>query len=180
MCRQWPSTVTKSAVSSIASSATGNNESIHGVRETMTSLKSSGTLTTILWIPSHVGIRGNEEADRLATRECSSPWGTRIKINLSPSEKISIAKTDWKEKILLNLKNCHKPCIQSRKTTGLVRCSITRIDITACLQRLRSGHNQGPQTLFFSLFLAITLVTQILCLTYYALTWTSTQPYNSR
>jgi ribonuclease HI len=132
----------KSVVSSIASSAPGNNESLHGVRETMASLKASGTLTTILWIPSHVGIRGNEEADRLATRECSSPTGTRIKINLSPSEKISIVKTDWKEKVLLNLKNCHKPCIQSRKTTGLVRWLYHKERcVTVCLKRLRSGHN---------------------------------------
>jgi ribonuclease HI len=132
----------KSAVSSIASSAPGNNESLHGIRETMASLKSSGTLTTILWIPSHVGIRGNEEADRLATRECSSPTGTRIKINLSPSEKISIVRTDWKEKVLLNLKNCLKPCIQSRISTGLVRWLYHKDrGITVCLQRLRSGHN---------------------------------------
>ena len=104
----------KSMVSSIASSTSGNNEALHGVREIMASLKSSGTLTTILWIPRHVGIRGNEKAYRLATQECSSPTGTRIKgqpKGLCKGQpiairKISIVKMDWNEKVLVHLKIC--------------------------------------------------------------------------
>jgi hypothetical protein len=41
-----------------------------------------------------------------------------------------------------NKENCHKPCIQSKKTTGLVRWRYHKERcVTVCLQRLRLGHN---------------------------------------
>ncbi|XP_045025198.1 uncharacterized protein LOC123469924 [Daphnia magna] len=131
-----------SVVKAIGSTTPGNNETLHQIRETISSLKSSGTQTSLTWIPSHVGIQGNEVADRLAQTECTKPSGAKANHKLSPSEKISIAKAEWRKDHLLYLKTCRKACIQTMSRTGLTKWFHHKERaITVCLHRLRTGHN---------------------------------------
>ncbi|XP_045029832.1 uncharacterized protein LOC123472429 [Daphnia magna] len=55
-------------------------------------LKGSGTITYITWIPSHVGILGNEMADTLASDSCNIPLSKHINNPLSTYEKIALFK----------------------------------------------------------------------------------------
>jgi hypothetical protein len=103
-----------SAIQAILSSELPDNEAIPDIHELIHSLKSSGTQTTLVWIPSHTGIEGNEEADKLATYQ-SSLESTNI-INLSPSEITSIFKKHWTENHLQFLKTCQKRCITFRSS----------------------------------------------------------------
>jgi ribonuclease HI len=73
-----------SVIKTITSTNPGNNEILHHIRETIASLSSSGTRTSLTWIPCHVSIEGNEEADRLAQCECTNPSGTKADYPLSP------------------------------------------------------------------------------------------------
>jgi hypothetical protein len=131
-----------SVIKTIASTNPGNNEIVHHIRETIASLSSSGTRTSLTWIPSHVGIEGNEEADRLAQYECTNPSGTKADYPLSPSEKIGLLRADWKENLLGNLKKCQKTCIQVMTKTGRTDWFHHKDRATTiCLHRLRSGHN---------------------------------------
>ncbi|KAI9556031.1 hypothetical protein GHT06_018598 [Daphnia sinensis] len=130
-----------SVVKTIGSTTPGYNETLHQIIETISSLKSSGTQTTLIWIPSHVGIHGNEVADRLAQTECTKPSGAKANHKLSPSEKMSIIKNDWRNDHLLYLKSCQKASIQAMSRTGLTKCFHHRERaITVCLHRLRTGH----------------------------------------
>lgn len=57
------------AIKAITSVDPAKNEAITDIRELIGSLKSSGTRTTLAWIPSHVGIEGKVLADKRATLE---------------------------------------------------------------------------------------------------------------
>jgi ribonuclease HI len=61
------------AIKTIASNTYTDNDTVATTRELIASLKSSRTLTTLAWIPSHTEIEGNETADRLASNECANP-----------------------------------------------------------------------------------------------------------
>ncbi|KAK4027823.1 hypothetical protein OUZ56_016964 [Daphnia magna] len=90
-----------------------NNEAVSDARETIASLKSSGTATSIVWIPSHTGIEGKEKADRLAATECTNQNGNKIANNLSAEEIISLTKANWRDDLLSTLRQCQKKCIQA-------------------------------------------------------------------
>jgi hypothetical protein len=97
---------------------------------------------TLIWIPSHTEIPGNDTVDNLASTECSSPTGNRIGNNLSAAEQLGIFRSDWTEAWLHRLKSCRKPTVQ-------IRTQIRRIEwhfspdrqASICLHGLRSGHN---------------------------------------
>jgi hypothetical protein len=84
---------------------------------------------------------GNETADRLASAQCSSPTGNKLKNKLTVAEKLGIFRNDWMESWLHRLKFCQKPTVQ-------IRTQLRRIDwhfsinrqASVCLHRLRSGH----------------------------------------
>ncbi|XP_045027933.1 uncharacterized protein LOC123471099 [Daphnia magna] len=130
------------AIKTIMSATQTNNEAVSDARETIASLKSSGTATTIVWIPSHTGIEGNEKADRLAAIECTNQNGNKLANNLSVEEIISLSKANWRDNCLSTLRECQKKCIQVRKRLGVIKWhQHNNRKIATCLHRLRSGHH---------------------------------------
>jgi ribonuclease HI len=60
---------------------------------TLDNCKSSGIKVNLYWIPSHVGIPGNEVADRLASEESNHLFPTRSNQNqLSSAEQAALLK----------------------------------------------------------------------------------------
>lgn len=72
----------KSIIQTLNSPGKEKQPIVHAIIRAGEALRSAGTKTTLYWIPSHVGIEGNEIADKLASRESLSN---------EPSNKISNA-----------------------------------------------------------------------------------------
>nr|CAH0109852.1 unnamed protein product [Daphnia galeata] len=135
-------TDSSSSIQAISSTAPSDNESIAEIRELIDSLLSSGTRTSLYWIPSHAGIPGNEATDTLAVNQCSSSPDPTLLTHLSPDEKTAVIKKSWSHDHLRALKNCKKKCIQMRTSFKPIKWHHhpTR-KIAISLHRLRSGHN---------------------------------------
>ncbi|KZS03634.1 Uncharacterized protein APZ42_033627 [Daphnia magna] len=130
------------AILVIKSSNPSENEAISEIRELMDSLLSSGTLTTLIWIPSHCGIAGNEQVDKLAVNQQANETDNKISNKLSPSEKISMFRKSWAQNFLATLKHCRKPCILMKSSLRTVKWHQHKDrKIAICLHRLRSGHH---------------------------------------
>lgn len=132
----------KATLLAIISNGPPSNHHIVEIHNLLRCLKSIGTKVTLVWVPSHTGIHGNEMADQLAADECSSPTGNRIFNKLTASENLSAFQKTWSLEWIQRLKQCIKPSVQ-------VVTKIRRIDwffakdrrTSICLHRLRSGHN---------------------------------------
>jgi hypothetical protein len=130
------------AIKTISFNTHSDNAAVATSREQIASLRSSGTLTTLAWIPSHTGINGNETVDRLAANECLNPSGNQATVLLSPSEEISIMKPIWAKSLLQNLKRCQKKCITIKIRVGTTKWHQHHNRQTAiCLHKLRTGHH---------------------------------------
>ena len=53
------------------------NPLVRDIRQTMTTLKRKGNDIVLCWLPSHIGIHGNEEADRAAKEALKLPPGIK-------------------------------------------------------------------------------------------------------
>lgn len=66
-------------IKAITASTQSKNEAVTLTRDILSSFKSSETQTTIAWIPSHTGIKGNEKEYKLVSTELTAQKGDRIK-----------------------------------------------------------------------------------------------------
>ena len=82
----------RSAIKALLSPLFSKNRCLNAIRNQMECLRSSGTTTSLYWIPSHCCITGNDRADKLASDEANSPTGSSIKNYLDPGELASICK----------------------------------------------------------------------------------------
>jgi len=106
-------------------------------------LKSSGTKITLAWIPSHIGIPGNEKADQLASVERQSPSGEKVENLPSASESASRFKKVWQSSVLISLQQeCLKNTVQCRESLGVLSWQFDKSrQNSVALDRIRSGHN---------------------------------------
>lgn len=111
--------------------------------QTIRCLRNSGTKVSLIWIPSHVGIVGNERADALAGSAAENPTSIPLHNSLSLGELYSSFKEDWQQKWLSGLKSCPKSTVQCRSSPGLIPWHFYKSrPISIVLHRLRSGHNR--------------------------------------
>lgn len=74
-----------------------DNYLVHFIRERISQLH--GKIISIQWIPSHVGISGNEEADEFANRGCQLDSTSELKITFSDAFSVIKGRmlTSWQE-----------------------------------------------------------------------------------
>ncbi|KZS03750.1 Uncharacterized protein APZ42_033451 [Daphnia magna] len=96
------------------------NPVINDIWYLLNSLKDSGTHTHISWIPSHVGILGNEQPDKLTNNQSNIPATNRIDNSLSAPEIIQKYRRKWLANTLFELKTSGKPCIYFRTKLGII------------------------------------------------------------
>ena len=75
-------------------------------------LKFAGNAVPLIWIPSHIGVVGNDKGDSLAVSEIKSPLNRARDSHLSVSEAVAKYKKTWCE---IRKKELHK----SKKKSGL-------------------------------------------------------------
>jgi hypothetical protein len=111
----------RSVIQALNSPGKTKHPVVHAIIHAAEALRSAGTKTALYWIPSHVGIDGNEVADRLASRESSSNEpSNKISNSLSIDEECVQLKKFLQKKILEGLKRGNdKPNLQLRTKTGL-------------------------------------------------------------
>nr|CAH0106515.1 unnamed protein product [Daphnia galeata] len=72
---------------------------INTILTTADTLKAAGTKVNLYWIPSHVGIPGNEMADQLASEESDQRLASRVQQNqLTSAEQAAVFKEYLREK----------------------------------------------------------------------------------
>jgi ribonuclease HI len=86
-------------------------------------LKASGTQTYLAWIPSHIGITGNDLADRLESNMDKIPLLNSIRNILTPNEVIALYKMKWSTSTLNCLKLQHGLLCWSRVLNNHVLCT---------------------------------------------------------
>ncbi|XP_032778918.1 uncharacterized protein LOC116917263 [Daphnia magna] len=138
-------TDSRSVLQTIENPGRETHEIIDTILSTAEKFKSAGTKVNLYWIPSHVGIPGNERADKLASEE-SSRQGTGRLINnqLSALEQSSIFRDNLKQINMTELQRGHeKDNTHQRKRTGPLKWHSHKSRyITRLLFRLRTGHNR--------------------------------------
>jgi hypothetical protein len=142
-------TDSKSAIQHLSRCALGERcfSLAYKIIEQIRLIQAAGNCVRIQWVPSHIGLAGNEEADSLAAAAASG--GTEAVIAPDFSEVVarykSKAYTRWKEYFDLRSRDkgiwyrtmqCEPPRVPWFDHAGLSRADVVRA------HRLRSGHVQ--------------------------------------
>ena len=137
-------TDSKSVVQAISASKVKSlNPACLQARHLASCLKTSGTKVTIAWIPSHIGVPGNEKADELAVGERQSPSGAKIVNSLDASECAARFKKVWQSSVVNKLQQeCLKDTVQCRTSLGVFDWQFDKNrQNSVALHRIRTGHN---------------------------------------
>ena len=134
----------KAAIKAITSSKLIFNHHCLTILKRMEELQSADSIVNLVWIPSHVGISGNEKADQLASKESQSSSENKISNRLSADENVSLFKKSWRNRTLQQLKaSCIKDTVAFRNSHGLADWQFSKIrKVSVTMHKLRSGHNR--------------------------------------
>lgn len=120
-------------------SLTPHHPLVPAIQEKYTSLQISGKSITMIWTPSHVGIPGNELADRLASKESEAItvqqtlWATDLKSHLTNLYK-HLDQLQWDLQDSNKLWDIKKTFYQKPNLTNIPRHKLN------LLTRLKIGH----------------------------------------
>ena len=133
-------TDSKSSLQALASSHSARPDLVVEIQQQCHALMVRGTVLTLQWIPSHIGIAGNELADSLAKQALRSPQ-TTVQLRHSYSEVASLIKQRV-HKALLDERRDH--CIRHPKLHTLqLENSILHLCLSrataSTAHRLRTG-----------------------------------------
>ena len=132
----------QAAIKSLVSAAAEKEDTVLQTLHSVLRLKSRGIKTNLVWIPSHVGIEGNDKADSLAASECLTPTNKVTDSFLSVSEAITKFKQTWTEERRQFLHQYGKPIVQLHTKPSIAEWLFYKSrSISVALHRLRSGHN---------------------------------------
>ena len=108
----------------------------------MECVESQGSEIKFLWVPAHVGIKGNEMADKMAKKAIQKTV-VEMNVNISKSEVKSViwekVNLMWQEKWSNEVKGRHLFNIQESTRINRVGSGKRREEIV--LTRLRLGHS---------------------------------------
>ncbi|XP_037536736.1 uncharacterized protein LOC119413748 [Nematolebias whitei] len=119
------------------------------IQQTLFKISMMGLTVTFLWIPAHIGIRGNEMADK-AAKEATKHNSVEIEVKFSRAEIKSITKQRMREKWQKQWEEERKGrwfYIIQRKVGEMRRAERNRREETV-ISRLRFGHTGLNRTLF--------------------------------
>ena len=119
----------------------GNHPLITKASRLIHSIKCVGTSTTFIWIPSHVGIVGNELADRLASRGHHTSNNPPTPNILTPSELRNTMSNDWNLRVLQFIYN-HPKLADFPHLDFSPWLFHRNRQICTALHLLRNGHNR--------------------------------------
>ena len=123
------------------SSQESKNPLLNNLLQFIESLRQRKKIVHFCWVPSHVGIRGNEKADQAAKMGQNEPLPVHYKIpytDFLPNVK-SYVKESWQERWnnqVDNKLNAITPIIQQFKTNSLSRRE------QVIIHRIRIGHSR--------------------------------------
>jgi len=131
-----------SAISTISQSSRNKHPIVAEISNLIACLTNSGTKSTLLWVPSHTGIPGNEIVDQMALAELQHPTKQVINNKLSVGELWTKSKRLWTKEILSEWNTYPSASLQRKKQLRSPPWFFSRErNISKCLHRLRTGHS---------------------------------------
>lgn len=106
----------QAAVRSIISMAAIKEEIVLETLDAIACLKSAGNAVTLVWIPSNIGVIGNDKADSLAAAECKAPSNRARDSTLSVTEAVAKYKKTWCETRRKELHKSKKAAVRFHTT----------------------------------------------------------------
>ena len=109
-----------SSLQALQNQTSERQDLVFGILQALTDCSRDGIQVDLIWVPSHIGIKGNEIADELAKRATNPPaTHSRVKhityalkVSISPSELKAVARKtiyqQWKEKLLEEMRGRRK------------------------------------------------------------------------
>jgi len=139
----------QAAVRSIISMAAIKEEIVLETLDAIACLKSAGNAVTLVWIPSHIGVIGNDKADSLAVAECKAPSNRAKDSTLSVTEAVAKYKKTWCETRRKELHKSKKVAVRFHTTPTVTPWHFSRNrSASVTMFRLRNGHTHLNEFIF--------------------------------